>query len=150
MSQETWTGVVVDTDVVSYLLKGDTRADIYRPFLEAPRRVAIISFMTVAELDRWALQRGWGEDRRRAMDRLLMERFLIDGEVDRELCRIWAQINHGVQTQGRHIACADAWVASLTLARDVPLLTHNRRDFEGVPGLKLLPETLSDRPGEDA
>lgn len=51
-------GRVIDTDIISYLFRRDTRAEIYRPYL-AGADVAV-SFMTVAELNRWALQRGWG------------------------------------------------------------------------------------------
>jgi hypothetical protein len=48
--------VVVDTDVVSYLFKSDTRADLYRPHLDG--HLPIISFMSLAELERWTLARG--------------------------------------------------------------------------------------------
>jgi hypothetical protein len=41
--------VVVDTDVVSYLFKGDSRAPRYRPHLVG--HTPVLSFMTVAELD---------------------------------------------------------------------------------------------------
>lgn len=51
--------MVVDTDVVSYLFKRDSRAEAYRPHLTG--RLLVVSFMTVAELDRWALERDWGE-----------------------------------------------------------------------------------------
>ena len=51
--------VVVDTDVVSFLFKRDQRADLYRPYLEG--NLLVISFMSLAELDRWALERNWGE-----------------------------------------------------------------------------------------
>ncbi len=40
--------VLLDTDVVSFLLKGDSRAEAYVPHLQ-DRRLAL-SFMTVAEL----------------------------------------------------------------------------------------------------
>jgi tRNA(fMet)-specific endonuclease VapC len=46
---------IVDTDVVSFLFKRDTRAELYRPHLST--RLLVVSFMTVAELDRWALSR---------------------------------------------------------------------------------------------
>jgi tRNA(fMet)-specific endonuclease VapC len=39
---------VIDTDVVSFLFKRDTRAELYRPHLVG-RRI-VVSFMTVAEL----------------------------------------------------------------------------------------------------
>jgi hypothetical protein len=41
--------IVLDTNVVSYLFKGDTRASLYQPHVA--HRLPIISFMTLAELD---------------------------------------------------------------------------------------------------
>lgn len=49
---------IVDTDVVSMLFKGDTRAIAYRAHVTG--RLLGISFMTLAELERWALERRWG------------------------------------------------------------------------------------------
>lgn len=47
--------VLIDTDVLSFLFKGDTRAEKYRAHLT--NRLLVVSFMTLAELERWALQR---------------------------------------------------------------------------------------------
>ncbi len=58
--------VVVDTDVVSFLFKRDTRAEAYKPHLRG--KLLTISFMTVAELDRWAIARSWGEARRQQLE----------------------------------------------------------------------------------
>lgn len=48
--------IVVDTDVFSFLFKSDTRVEIFRPYLTGV--TPVVSFMTVAELDRWALAMG--------------------------------------------------------------------------------------------
>ena len=48
---------IVDTDVVSMLFKGDTRARAYRPHVTG--RLLGLSFMTLAELERWSLERDW-------------------------------------------------------------------------------------------
>jgi hypothetical protein len=53
---------IVDTDGVSMLFKGDTRADAYRAHITG--RLLGISFMTLAELERWSLERNWGERRK--------------------------------------------------------------------------------------
>lgn len=53
--------IIVDTDVVSFLLKNDTRAQAYRPHLQD--KLLAFSFMTVAELYRWAYVRNWGKSR---------------------------------------------------------------------------------------
>ena len=47
--------VVVDTDVLSFLYKKDTRARLYEPHLNDPS--FIVSFMSLAELRRWTLER---------------------------------------------------------------------------------------------
>ena len=63
--------VVVDTDVISFIFKNDSRAERYRRHLTG--HVLVLSFMTVAELDRWALQHDWGERRRKLMDEHLKD-----------------------------------------------------------------------------
>ena len=44
--------VLLDTDVVSFILKGDSRTAAYTPLVQG--NVMAISFMTVAELFQWA------------------------------------------------------------------------------------------------
>ena len=66
--------LVVDTDVVSFLYKRDTRASLYEPHLNDPP--FILSFMSLAELRRWTLERNWGERRRRELEQYLT-RYLI-------------------------------------------------------------------------
>jgi hypothetical protein len=53
--------VVVDTDVVSLIFKGDSRAQKYLSVLSGPD--LLVSFMTEAELERWILQAKWGPER---------------------------------------------------------------------------------------
>lgn len=53
--------LLLDTDVVSYLFKGDSRASLYVPLVQG--NVSVISFMTVAELYQWAAVRYWGAKR---------------------------------------------------------------------------------------
>jgi len=57
--------VIIDTDVLSYLFKGDTRAESYRSQLHG--KLGVLSFMTIAELDFWANARNWGATRRAAI-----------------------------------------------------------------------------------
>jgi predicted nucleic acid-binding protein len=53
--------MVVDTDVVSYLYKKDTRAALYEPHLEDA--ITVISFMTLAEMERAGRSPGTGAQR---------------------------------------------------------------------------------------
>jgi predicted nucleic acid-binding protein len=126
--------VVVDTDVVSYLFKRDTRAALFEPYLVG--RQPGISFMTLAELARWAEERNWGQ---RTRDRLKL--FLARYAVyypDRDLCEVWGVIMAAARGAGRPIGVADAWIAATALFYRVPLVTHNADDFAGVPTLTLL------------
>lgn len=54
---------IVDTDVVSYIYKGDTRGELYENHLSVS--LSFISFMTLAELDLWAESHSWGETKKR-------------------------------------------------------------------------------------
>ena len=128
--------VIVDTDVVSFLLKKDSRAVLYRPHLEGLPK--IISFMTPAELRRWEFQNNWGA-RRIKEAREFLNNFTIV-HSDEELCEIWAKIIRDANKYGNPIETADAWVAAVALLFDVPLVTNNRRHFENVKDLKIISE----------
>jgi tRNA(fMet)-specific endonuclease VapC len=52
-----------------------------------------------------------------------------------DTARIWAQIKSAREKKGRPITFADAWIASAALQLNVPLVTHNARDFEAVDSL---------------
>ena len=125
---------VVDTDVVSFLFKSHPIAYQYLPDLAG--RTLLVSFMTVAELDRWVLEARWGEARRRKL-RQYLEPFAVL-PYDRALCAKWAEVTVAAQLCGRRIDCADAWVAATALLCGAPLITHNHNDYLGVPGLSLI------------
>jgi predicted nucleic acid-binding protein len=124
--------LVVDTDVVSYLEKGDTRAGLYEPDLVG--NTLILSFMTLAELDRWAIARKWSADRQARMAQHIGTTYAIH-PYDRALCREWARISELASSVGRSIATADAWIAATATMHGIPLVTHNPSDFAGVVGL---------------
>ncbi len=128
------TAVVIDTDVISYLFKSHPIAFQYLPDLTG--RIPMISFMTLAELDRWVLEARWGEARRNRL-REYLEPFVVL-PYDRDLCTKWAEVTVAAQASGRSINCADAWIAATALITGAPLITHNRNDYLGVPGLPLI------------
>ncbi|HEX5164557.1 MAG TPA: PIN domain-containing protein [Thermomicrobiales bacterium] len=124
---------VIDTDVVSYLFRGDTRAEHYRALLG--ESVRVVSFVTLAEVNYWAVSRGWGSTRRRELDDYLDQFVVVFSDGD--LCEIWARVVHQARRNGRPILPSDAWIAATAISLNVPLITNNLSDYAGVTELQL-------------
>jgi tRNA(fMet)-specific endonuclease VapC len=123
--------VILDTDVVSFLFKGDTRAEAYRIHLRG--KTLALSFMTVAELYQWAFVRNWGADRITRLEQQLANYVIVP--YDRELCWQWAKICAARQSLGKPISVPDAWIAATAVRHACPLVTHNKDDYTDVTGL---------------
>jgi len=130
------TPVIVDTDVVSFVFKRDTRARLYLPHLAG--KTLGISFMTLAELERWVIENHWGPARYARL-KAYLHRFTFHG-VSPNLCLLWAQIQAKAKEKGRPMDAADAWIAATALLHHCPLMTHNRKDFADVDGLIVISE----------
>lgn len=126
--------IVVDTNVISYIFKGDTRGPAYERLLEGQQ--LILPFQVRAELEEWMNSNNWGEQQRERLRNYLGQYVLIHS--DERLVTLWGQVRSACQKAGRRIDPADAWVAATALALRCPLVTHNADDFAGVPNLKLI------------
>ncbi len=126
--------IVVDTNVLSYELRQDTRAALYARYMRD--QSLAISFATLGELLFGARKRGWGVRRLRDLDALLHPYLVINS--DEAICRIWAEIIWECERAGRPILENDAWIAACALRHGASLVTHNCRDFETVPGLQII------------
>jgi tRNA(fMet)-specific endonuclease VapC len=127
--------VVVDTDVVSLIFKGDSRVEKHLSALATPD--LLVSFMTEAELERWILQAKWGPERIIRF-RTYMKRF-VSVPSSRDLIVKWAEVMVAARSVGRRIEVADAWIAATALLYEAPLVTNNPRDYMGVAAIDLLP-----------
>lgn len=128
--------VVVDTDVLSFIFKHDSRGAAYKPHLAG--KEIIISFMTLAELNQWAIRSNWGAARKRMLD-AYRKPFTVF-HADEDLCLKWADVMEDARRNGRPIQTADAWVAATALLHDIPVVTNNRKHFVGVDGLTVISE----------
>lgn len=127
-------GLLIDTNVFSFISKQDTRAAAYEK--EIRGQALCLSFMLVAELRRWALHRRWGPGRRKELEEA-MQRCRVLG-VDDETSTIWAKVVAGRDRIGRPIGCGDAWISACALRHSLSLLTHNPADFAEISGLAVI------------
>lgn len=126
--------VLLDTNVVSYLMRGDQLAAAYRPHLE--RKTLAVSFMTVAELYEGACRGHWGDARLARLEGEIRNYLVIP--FSNRLCRIWGQIR--ATRLHRPISVDDAWIAASALAFGCPLVTHNPTHFADIPELTIITE----------
>jgi tRNA(fMet)-specific endonuclease VapC len=124
---------LIDTNIASYLFRGDIRAELYRDY-PAGKSIGV-SFMTIAELRHWALARNWGAWRREQTEALLTRYTIF--YADDELCRAWAIIVAERERNGRPIDTAEAWVAAPAWLLSIPPVTHNARHFANIAGLQI-------------
>ena len=129
--------LLLDTDVISFLFKRDTRAELYRPCLQ--RALPLVSFMTVAELEQWTLIRNWGKRKKQRLETHLSRYTLIP--FDRALCRMWAEVRFQAYSDGRAIETADAWVAEPAWLFKFPLSPPTGIHLDGLGNLKGISET---------
>jgi tRNA(fMet)-specific endonuclease VapC len=125
--------LVVDTDVVSFIFKKDSRATPYERHLEGKR--VCVSFMTVAEVYQWAISRRWGKRRIKELRQELARYVVLP--YDDATAWIWGEVR---SIKGRPVEAKDAWIAATALRHGMKLVTHNRRHFEGIAGLQIISE----------
>jgi predicted nucleic acid-binding protein len=126
--------ILLDTDVFSYFFRRDSRRELYESDIRDHQ--LCIAFMTVAELKRWAIERNWGESRRERLAQVLKHYVVIP--YDANMAEAWAEIAVARKRIGREITCGDCWIAAAAVRHDIPLCTHNLRDFRDIPGLEIV------------
>jgi tRNA(fMet)-specific endonuclease VapC len=120
--------------VASFVLKHDSRAFLYREHLSG--ETVCVSFATVAELYRWSIARKWGGPRLNRLQQHLNDYVVL--EYDDAMAWEWARV---MSIKGRPITATDAWIAAAAIRHGLPLVTHNRRHFEGIGKLKVISES---------
>jgi tRNA(fMet)-specific endonuclease VapC len=126
--------LLVDTDIASFIFKGSDYATPYEPLLTG--RELALSFMTVAELFQWAILRQWGDRRVQQLEQYLANYITVP--VDQALYREWAKVRAYGHQNGVAISPQDAWIAATAIRHDLPLVTHNVKDFQRIAQLQLI------------
>ena len=128
--------IVLDTNIVAYLMRGGPLANTYAPHVEG--KLIAIAFVTVGELYYGAEKARWGKARRRELESTLRNFVVIP--YDHEIARCYGRLVTARQRAGDPIAPNDAWIAACTVRHGVPLVTHNAKDFQGIEPLEIITE----------
>ena len=125
--------VVLDSNIVSYIINGDSRAAFYEERVRGYRQ--IISFQTLQESWYGASKRGWGPRRRGELESHLSQYDVV--WPDSDLAELSGDLRAEMESAGHPLSVADAWIAATALYLGCPLATHDR-DFFGIPNLRLI------------
>lgn len=130
---------ILDTNVVSYLMRGGALARAYQPHVQG--HLLAISFITVGELYFGAEKGNWGERKRNELEAIVRNFVVVP--YDHEIARCYGRLVAERQRAGRPIAPNDAWIAACTVRHAVSLVTHNPKDFQGITSLQVVSESAS-------
>ena len=129
--------LLLDTNIVGYFFRRDTRAALYERHLVG--HPLGISFATLAELYQWLKLRPFTVANRDALLRHIAKHTVIPW--DDQMAWVWAELTAECRRQGIGMTTHDAWIAATALRHDLPLVTHNRKHFEHLPGLTIISES---------
>ncbi len=126
--------VLVDTDVISYIFKEDSRGLAFLDLLDG--QDSFYSFQTFAELRLWSIEHRWSIKRWHELLAHLEGYTLI--EHTPFISEQWALVMDNARKAGRRMLAADAWIAATALDFEAPLVTHNIKDFLGIKNLEII------------
>ncbi|HEV2780010.1 MAG TPA: type II toxin-antitoxin system VapC family toxin [Actinophytocola sp.] len=121
--------VVLDTDVTSKAFK---HRDLPSPIVAAILHNRLcITFVTLAELTKWAVRRQWSPAYQRRLDAWLSNVLVLpyNNEIE-DVARTWGVIAAHAENRGRPRPQNDMWVAACCLYYKLPLATLNVKDFQ--------------------
>ena len=126
---------LVDTNILGHFARNSSTVLQKRMWAALQKQEIAISAITRAET-RFGLALLQADDkRRRTMDLLLNELPVLPWTL--EAADRYGDIAAHLQQSGQPIGQMDTQIAAHALALGLPLVTHNTRHFQRVPGLKL-------------
>ena len=125
--------LLLDTNIVTYIGSDTDWRGLYEPIVFGKK--LYISFMTLAELLEGAHHKKMSSKNIQRHLNNLWSRYTAIPSNDR-ICECFAVIR--VQRRNRPISVPDALIAATAMAYELPLVTHNAKDFAGIDGLKLI------------
>jgi tRNA(fMet)-specific endonuclease VapC len=130
--------VLLDTNVYSYVANKHSIGRLYEKHLKGKQQA--LCFVVVAELLAGAEHRAWGPAKRGDLETNIKLHTVIPYDIG--VCRVWASLRRVKNVDGsvRTVPDNDCWIAACAIHHNIPLVSHNRKHFQGLPGLQLLCE----------
>ena len=133
--------VLIDTNIAIYLATDHSLASRYRPHIEGC--ILALSFASAGEL-MYTSRRSRDPERAIAYWRSRLRYYALLFP-DFSTCEIWAHVTAECHSRGRPRQDNDLWIAATALRHGLPLVTHNRRDFEDISELRIISEAPAGR-----
>ena len=128
--------VVIDTPIVSELMRREPNVDVLNWLDRQPTRELFVTAVTEAEvrtgiafLPDGARRRGLAEAAERAFGDLFAGRIL---PFDSAAARVYAEVAALRRATGHALSQADGQIAAIARSRNMAVATRNVRDFEDV------------------
>lgn len=128
--------MLLDTNIVGYFFRNDSRAKSYERHLTGQTRY--IAFVTLGELYQWLFLRPFSEANKRRLLEHIAQHVVLP--FDDRLVWTWAELTCNCRKTGRTMSAEDSWIAATALRHKIPLVTHNKKHFEHIPGLTVVSE----------
>ena len=129
--------MLLDTNIVSYFFRRDSRAALYEHHLVGQTRY--IAFVTLGELYQWMFLRPFSETSRSKLLAYIAQ--LVVVAYDDQLIWTWAELSANCRRSGVTMSFEDSWIAATALRHALPLVTHNPKHFRHVEGLTIISES---------
>jgi tRNA(fMet)-specific endonuclease VapC len=127
--------LLLDTDICIYIIRQRPPAVLKR-FLDYQVGDIGISSITLSELRYGVAKSGHREKNAKAL-----AEFVIPLEVvpfDEEAAYCYGDIRAALEKSGTPIGSMDMLIAAHAVSLELPLVTHNTREFSRIPSLKII------------
>ena len=116
--------VMVDTDVASSFIRAKPTPQVLSALA---RHTMCVTFVTVAELTEWGINRSWGHRTRLDVDGWLAR--VPKVWCDEDISRTWGRLSAETRRAGRPRPINDMWIAACCIAQRQSLATLNSKDY---------------------
>ena len=128
------TTYALDTNIITYILKGDQ--GVFNRYCQEAEKGNEFIFPPIVyfEIRRWFIELG---SKNKAAEFDEMCQAIPLGELNRQIWDVAANLYVQARKAGRPMDDADIIIAAFCLANEYALVTHNTRHFENIDGLTI-------------